>query len=228
MCLEAPVARKAYADAKRRHSSVSFLGIVGDQSHATRKSGHNCGYGRELSCTHPSYAHAVDIGVPNTSVGYDLVREFKRDPRVYYILYRGLGYRPNHRGGGTFGSFDHETHVHVSFGCGSTFDTRPFFAPEKKVMTPTKFRQIMNLAERAVREKNPRRLYVKRPVMRGEDVALVKKTVGHNVYGTGYGLGVARKVGDLQEFWGMRRTEKVGDQTWKLIYFENIAKYLGY
>lgn len=128
-CQEAPVARRAYADAKALYPQVYFLGIIGDSSHSVRKSGHNCGANRELVGTDPNYAHAVDIGVgSDTKVGYDLVERFRNDPRVWYVIYRGRGYRPWHRGGGTFSSFDHESHVHVSFGPGSTFQTQPFFS----------------------------------------------------------------------------------------------------
>ncbi len=128
-CQESPVARRAYADAKILYPSVYFLGIIGDQSHQTRKSGHNCGAGRELPGTDPGYAHAVDIGVgSNSTIGYDLVERFRKDPRVHYIIYKGRGYRPWHRGGGTFTSSGHPTHVHVSFGEGSTFQTQPFFS----------------------------------------------------------------------------------------------------
>lgn len=128
-CQEAPVARRAYADAKSLYPQVYFLGIIGDSSHSVRKSGHNCGANRELVGTDPNYAHALDIGVgSDTKVGYDLVDRFIKDPRVWYVIYRGRGYRALHRGGGTFTSFDHESHVHISFGPGSTFQTQPFFS----------------------------------------------------------------------------------------------------
>jgi peptidoglycan hydrolase-like protein with peptidoglycan-binding domain len=90
----------------------------------------------------------------------------------------------------------------------------------------------MHLAkDRVARDKrrgNIRNLYVKNPVFRGKDVAMVKRAVHHNVYGTGYGKGTARKVKDLQSWWGLRVTGIVNDRTWACIYFYYISKYLGY
>jgi Putative peptidoglycan binding domain len=229
MCLPAPVAEKCYADARAKYGSrVSFLGIVGDQSHWDHKSGHNCSYGRELSCTHPSYAHAVDIGVSSSSLGYEIISQLRKDSRIYYMIFRGVGYYPNHRGGGTFGASGHEGHVHVSFGCGTTFNTSRFFEPEKKVMTRAQFIKVMELARQKAREEDNRKLYVKNPRMRGEDVALVKQAVNFHSFGTGYGPGVRDKVKDLQEFWGLPATGEVNRATWVFIWFYHLSKYFGF
>jgi hypothetical protein len=75
----------------------------------------------ELSCTDSRFAHACDTGVDSTLTGLQIVRLAIQEPDVHYALFQGVGYYPNHRGGGRFDSFDHEGHVHVSFGCGSTF-----------------------------------------------------------------------------------------------------------
>ncbi len=122
MCQPAPVALSWYANMERIFGSkVHFLGIVGDQAHAVRSSGHNCGAMAELSCTDSRYAHACDTGVDSTLTGLQIVRLALKEPDVHYALFQGVGYYPDHRGGGRFDSFDHEGHVHVSFGCGSTF-----------------------------------------------------------------------------------------------------------
>jgi hypothetical protein len=75
----------------------------------------------ELSCTDSNYAHACDTGVDGTLTGLEIVRIAIKQPDVHYALFQGVGYYPDHRGGGRFESFNHDGHVHVSFGCGSTF-----------------------------------------------------------------------------------------------------------
>ena len=228
-CSGAPVAEKCYSDARAKYGSrVSFLGTVGDQSHQYRKSGHNCGYGRELSCTNSNYAHAVDIGVSSSSLGYEIVSQLRKDSRVYYMIFRGVGYYPNHRGAGTFRASGHEGHVHVSFGCGTTFDTRKFFGPEKKIMTHRQFVKIMELARQKAREEDNRKLYVKRPKMEGPDVALVKQAVNFHAFGTGYGPGVRDKVKELQRFWGLPVTGEVNRATWVLVWFFHLSNYFGF
>lgn len=227
-CSESPVARKAYADAKALYSEVTFLGIIGDQSHQSRKSGHNCGAGREYSCTDPNYAHAVDIGVgANTRIGYDLVERFRKDPRVMYVIYRGRGYQSYWRGGATFASFDHDHHVHVSFGCGSTFNTAPFFNV-KRQMTAADKRYITSLAEKEAVDApflsidTPKGKHV-------NEIKLVQATLGIPQTGT-YGVRTHRAVRSFQKFFGIKPNKygRMNHKTWVQLHFVRFAKYFGF
>lgn len=229
-CREAPVARQCYSDAVRNYGhKVSFLGIIGDQAHAVRQSGHNCPPMAELSCSPQGYAHAVDIGVDGSVTGYSIVNTLLKDPRVHYMIYKGIGYRPYHRGGGTFSSSGHDTHVHVSFGCGTTHDTRPFFGI-KKPLTAGQRRQYMNKARAAAEKKK-----VLAPGERGmsrRDIILVQRTVKHPPTGV-YGPGTQRAVSDFRKFWKIKDEHgkyppKVNRRTWTMILFLNLLKFLGY
>lgn len=125
MCSPSPVAQRAWQDDRDRYGSrVRYLGIKGDDAHKKRRSDHNCG---QYSGYHPGYAHALDTGVDSPALGYEIVRARMADPRVKYCIFRGVGYYPHHRGGGTFRSSGHPDHVHTSFMPGTTFDTRPFY-----------------------------------------------------------------------------------------------------
>ena len=103
MGAESPVARAFYGAVKAKFGDrVYFLGILGDSAHATRPSGHNAGAKRELSCTDPGYAHAVDIGCNDEAVGYEILKLGYELGVVHYQIYKAVGYRPRHRGGGRF------------------------------------------------------------------------------------------------------------------------------
>lgn len=129
----APVAKRAWADAQKKFPGVYFLGYVGDLNHQGSYSGHNPGRWAEAN-RYPQYGAydgravlAVDIGVPDAGTGYALLNGIKNDSRVLYTIYRAKGYRPAWRGGSTFGSSGHMTHVHISFTARAANDTRPFF-----------------------------------------------------------------------------------------------------
>lgn len=143
MCSPSPVASKCWNDASRKWGSrVTYLGIVGDQAHSVRVSGHNCGSGQESGLTHPdtgvywnypdAYAHALDIGHGgNRALATEIRNALLTDPfkRVRYVIDNGVIYYPAWRGGGTSSGSGHSTHVHVSFTPWSTHDVRNFFGP---------------------------------------------------------------------------------------------------
>lgn len=150
MCLSSPVASKAWNDASVKWGSrITYLGIVGDQAHAVRVSGHNCGSMQESSLTHPdtgvtwsypdAYAHALDIGHGgNRALASEIRNAFLTDPlkRVRYVIDNGVVYNPSWRGGGTSSASGHEDHVHISFTPWSTHDVRPFFGPPPEPLFP--------------------------------------------------------------------------------------------
>lgn len=134
-CREAPVAKRAYVDARAKWGSrVYFLGIVGDQNHQGSYSGHNCGRWAEAH-RYPQYgpydgisALAVDIGVGNDVALGNAIRDYMlTDSRVLYVIYRGIGYRPYWRGGGTWVASGHMTHVHTSFTARDTNNAAAFY-----------------------------------------------------------------------------------------------------
>lgn len=147
MCQPAPVASAAWRDDQARYGNrVSFLGIVGDQAHQARTSGHNCGLRQESPVNgvdYPDgYAHAGDTGVASAEVGLEIVNARVRDPRVRYCIFRGVGYyghhyRPPGPGGvtRTFRASGHPDHVHTSYLPWATFDTSPFYAAGKLTKT---------------------------------------------------------------------------------------------
>lgn len=133
-CAEAPVARQ-FRDEVAAGFDVTYLGIVGDQAHQTRRSSHNCAPMQEGPIDgvayHPGHAHAYDCRPATSEIGFALVTATLADPfgRVRYVLYADHGWYPD----GTFEDIsdnptwdlDHDT-FHVSFLPGTTFDTRPF------------------------------------------------------------------------------------------------------
>lgn len=143
MCSPSAVASKCWNDASAKWGSrVTYLGIVGDQAHAVRVSGHNCGSMQESGLTHPdtgvfwnypdAYAHALDIGHGgNRALATEIRNALLTDPfkRVRYVIDNGVIYYPEWRGGGTSSGSGHTTHVHVSFTPWSTYDVRNFFGP---------------------------------------------------------------------------------------------------
>jgi BMFP domain-containing protein YqiC len=110
-----------------------FLGSVGDQAHATRKSSHNCGAMQEDGDYADEFAHAWDCRPKTAVIGYALVKATLADDRVRYVLYADHGWKPD----GTFEDItdneqwdlDHDT-FHVSFLPGTHNDTRPFFTDQ--------------------------------------------------------------------------------------------------
>ena len=226
-CSEAPVARKAYADAKALHPQVTFLGIIGDQAHAVRKSGHNCGTNREYPGTNSDYAHALDIGVPNSAIGYDLVERFRKDPRVMYCIYRGRGYQAYWRGGATFSSFDHDSHVHISFAPGSTFNIAPFFTV-KRQMTAADKALITQLAKKEA-EGAPFLSTKTKVGQHTADIKLVQATLGIPQTGM-YGVRTHRAVRSFQKFFGIKPQKygRMNPKTWEQLHFVRFAKYFGF
>lgn len=136
MCNPAPVAQAAWRDVQKIESGLVYLGICGDFAHSQRRSGHNCGQapgGQESPVNGVSYdtryCHALDVGHGGDRAKAKRIRDaFLADSRTRYVIDDGIGYYPPHRGGGTFRSTGHTTHVHVSFMPGTTFDVRPFFS----------------------------------------------------------------------------------------------------
>lgn len=127
-CSPAPVATRAWTDTLATWPGVTFLGIVGDQAHQTRRSSHNCAPMQESGAYDPNHAHALDVGHGGDRTLAAAIRvAFLADPRTRYVIDNGTGYKPD---GSTFGSTGHTTHVHVSFLPGTTFDTRPFFTTD--------------------------------------------------------------------------------------------------
>lgn len=146
MCQPAPVATQAWTDTLARWPGVTFLGIVGDQAHQTRRSSHNCAPMQESGAYDPNFAHALDVGHGGDRVLATAIRTaFLADPRVRYVIDNGVGYYGDDYSPGafrrvwdavrrvftrtgprTFRSSGHTTHVHVSFLPGTTHDTRPF------------------------------------------------------------------------------------------------------
>ena len=137
MCEGAPVANTAWRDVQKIESGLYYLGICGDYAHSIRRSGHNCGRspgGVESSINgvgyDPRYCHALDIGHGGDRAKAKRMRDaFLRDGRVRYVIDNGIGYYPPSRGGGTFSSSGHSTHIHVSFMPGSTHQVHSFFGP---------------------------------------------------------------------------------------------------
>lgn len=130
MCVSAPVVWQAFNDDKARFGNVTYLGGPGDQAHKTRKSDHNCGN----PGYQPGYAHALDTGVPNATVGRQIVAARLKDPRVKYVIFQARLHYPD---GTTRANSGHHTHVHTSFKPGTTFDVRPFYnTPTGDTMTP--------------------------------------------------------------------------------------------
>jgi hypothetical protein len=178
MCTESPVARAFYEAIKRRFGDrVFFLGIVGDSAHAVRKSGHNCGAMRELSCTDPNFAHAVDIGVFDDATAFEIIKIAYELDVVHYMIFDGTGYRPRHRGGARFVSSGHEGHVHISFGCGSTFFTDFDFDEEIDAMGTREIIARIDELDEDLPEKAAMERLQKRVVNIEEDVDVVKADV---------------------------------------------------
>jgi hypothetical protein len=107
-----------------------FLGSVGDQNHATRRSSHNCAPMQEEPVDgvsyHPDYAHAWDARPKTTAIGEAMAAATLTDPRVRYVIFDGVGRKPD----GERWATDHPT-FHVSFLPGTHDDTRPFFTDQE-------------------------------------------------------------------------------------------------
>lgn len=147
MCLPSPVASKCWHDFSAFYGSrVTYLGIVGDQAHAVRISGHNCGSMQESALVNPftgaltqypdAYAHALDIGHGgDRALATEIRNKLLNDPfkRVRYVIDNGVVYYPAWRGGGTSPGSGHTTHVHVSFTPWATHDVRSFLEKPKPI-----------------------------------------------------------------------------------------------
>jgi hypothetical protein len=139
MCQPAPTAQACWRDAQNFESGLTYLGICGDYAHSMRQSGHNCAQapgGNESAIGGvdyvAEYCHALDIGHGGDRGKAQRMRDaLLSDSRVRYVIDNGTGYYPPHRGGGTFSSTGHETHVHVSFMPGSTNRVEPYFGGKR-------------------------------------------------------------------------------------------------
>lgn len=87
-------------------------GWLGDPAHAARKSDHNPDA--------RGIVHALDITTPDTRAGRRMGRAIKRatlrDPRVWYVIWRGHIWSKNHgwRKRRYTGPNAHMTHIHIS------------------------------------------------------------------------------------------------------------------
>jgi hypothetical protein len=88
-----------------RFAGLSNEGIWGDEAHQKRKSDHNTG-------------DALDIGVPSSSVGYQLKNELVKmaaNQPIKYIIHNGEIWNPQQGWHPYHGNNPHTNHVHVSF-----------------------------------------------------------------------------------------------------------------
>lgn len=120
-----------------------FLGSVGDQSHATHRSSHNCAPMQESPVNGVAYvpdrAHACDYRPATKAIGERLAAAALADPRCRYVIYDGVGRKPNGERWSTY----HPT-WHISFLPGTHDDVRPFFNhPSKEPFTMDQFDEIM-------------------------------------------------------------------------------------
>lgn len=213
MCSPSAVASKAWYDASHKWGSrVTYLGIVGDQAHSVRVSGHNCGALQESSLVHPDtgvlwaypdeFAHALDIGHGgNRALAAEIRNAFLNDPykRVRYVIDNGVIYYPAWRGGGTDNGSGHESHVHVSFTPWSTNDIRPFFSGG----APS----------------------VQWPLKRGDtgfavvvlEINLVHAGYPHVVVDGKYGIQTKRAVTQMQRFLKLPANGQVNEKTFEAI-----------
>jgi hypothetical protein len=164
MCQPAPVVNRYGRDVASRFGIPAvfnqpgpggvFLGSVGDQAHATRKSSHNCAPMQEDPVGgvdyHPNFAHAWDARPATKQIGEKLAAETLKDPRVRYVIYDNVGRKPN----GERWSTDHPT-FHVSFLPGTHNDTRPFFDQTGGLM-PDDVKDLKELIEKRTDGKEQR------------------------------------------------------------------------
>ena len=199
-----------------------FLGSVGDQAHSVRRSSHNCAGapgGQESGDYAPQYAHAWDARPSSHEHGMRMVRALLADPRVRYVIYDSVGYKPD---GDTWGTY-HPT-FHVSMLPGTHDDVRPFFGPaEPPPLTDQQKRRILAGARRIIAQ-NPRpRLRAKRNPFRGKYVREVQRALGIPETGT-YGPGTRDAVKDLQRFLGLPVTGAVDQATWIWVIYMAVVK----
>jgi len=221
MCSPSPVASACWRDAQTRWgSAVTYLGIVGDQAHQTRRSSHNCAPMQESGAYHPNYAHALDIGHGgNRALATEIRNELLKDRRTRYVIDNAVGYYPS---GGTFRSSGHHTHVHVSFNPGTTFLTGPFFG--KRPLTMSQKQKLTRLAKEAA--KGRRHLRRKLPPMRGRDVRETQYALGIPRTGV-YGRGTERAVRKLQKWLKLPVTGTVNQRTAQAVMFFYLARAWG-
>lgn len=204
-----------------------YLGSVGDQSHQTRSSSHNCAPRQESPVNGvayaPQYAHARDARPSSHAVGMEMVHAHLQDPRCRYVIYDGVGYKPD---GSTWLTY-HPT-FHFSAMPGTHNDTRPFFGPpERPPLTDQQKRAVLAAARRMIRENPRRHLRAKRPQMRGADVREVQAALRAPLTGK-YGPGTRDAVIALQAALGMPRTGEVNQETWVwVVYFAMVRALEG-
>lgn len=203
-----------------------FLGSVGDQAHSVRRSSHNCAGapgGQESSVNGVyyagQYAHAWDARPSSHEHGMAMVRALLKDPRVRYVIYDSVGYKPS---GETWSTY-HPT-FHVSMLPGTHDDTRPFFGPaEPKPLTDQQKRAILAGARRMIAQ-NPRpRLRAKRNPFRGRYVREVQRALDLPVTGK-YGPGTRDGVKELQRIVGLPVTGVVDQATWIWVIYMAFVK----
>lgn len=201
-----------------------FLGSVGDQAHSVRRSSHNCAGapgGQESGDYAPQYAHAWDARPSSHEHGMRMVRALLADPRVRYVIYDSVGYKPD---GDTWSTY-HPT-FHVSMLPGTHDDVRPFFGPaEPPPLTDQQKRRILAGARRIIAQ-NPRpRLRAKRNPFRGRYVREVQRALDIPVTGK-YGPGTRDAVKAMQRIVGLEPTGVVDQATWIwVIYFACVKAF---
>lgn len=156
MCSPAPVCERFIADVEARFDIPAvynqpgpggvYLGSVGDQAHATRKSSHNCAPMQESPVDGvayaPNFAHAVDYRPASEAIGEEMARLALQDPRVRYVIFDNVGRKPD----GSTWTTDHPT-WHVSFLPGTHDDTRPFFDTQSDQLTEEEVEAIVKAIE---------------------------------------------------------------------------------
>lgn len=231
--------RDLWGDIDAAHPAWDFAGIVGDQAHSVRVSSHNCGTNQETALRHPTtgqlvdypdgYAHALDATFWADRLGAAQIRnQLLMGPRrldVRYVIDHDTGtlYLPEWRGGGTQTAGAGHPHLHISGAPWCTFDGRPWLQRE---MTDNDRRLIERLARESAQGRRMLRLR-RRPYMHGRGVRELQAVLNRPI-GLPYGPGTAHAVGDLQEFFGRARTERVDRATWELVLFIYIAHGFGF
>lgn len=204
-----------------------FLGSVGDQNHAIRRSSHNCAGapgGQESGNYNGNYAHAWDARPSSHEHGMKMVRACLRDPRTRYVIYDSVLYYPD---GGTSRLY-HPT-FHISLLPGTHADTRPWFGSvEPPPLTDQQKRNILAGARRLVAQgKYPRLRYRHPRLFRGKYVKAIQRALDLPETGT-YGVGTYHAVRKLQDFMGLQVTGVVNQETWVwIIYFRLVKAYEG-
>ncbi len=226
------------ADLAGAFPGSGYLGICGDPAHQARVSSHNCGVRQEAPVTNPAtgrledyddrFCNALDRSFVDRLQAANMRNRLLMGPRrndVRYLIDHetGTGYYPEYRGGGTFAAGAGGHHLHTSGTPWATLNPASWL---QRTMTPADRRTIERLARQAAGHRRMLRLRP-RPYMHGRGVRELQ-TVLNRPIGLPYGPGTAHAVGDLQEFFGGDRTERVDRATWELVLFIYISHGFGF